>query len=113
MIQLEEKEVKKIIKTEVIKAIKLLNLSQIVDDIIDDSLEEVVKDRMSEKMDKDLSNDTQLEEVIMKSTKDETLMWIDNNISPEYMGEILKEAMLEKLRELSFEQVKELVNNIK
>lgn len=113
MMELDEKEVKKIIKTEVVKALKLLNLSQIVDDIIDDNLEEVIRDRISEKMDNDLSNDTQLEEMITKSTKDETLMWIDNNISPEYMCEILKEAMLEKLRGLSFEQVKDIVNRIK
>lgn len=111
--ELDEKEVKKTVKTEVIKALKLLNLPQVVDDIIDDNLEEVIRDRISEKMDNDLSNDTQLEEMITKATKYETLMWIDNNISPEYMGEILKEAMLEKLRELTFEQVKELVNNIK
>lgn len=111
--ELDEKEVRKIVKNEVIKALKVLNLSEIVDDIIDDNLEEVIKDRISEKMDDDLSNDNQLEEMITKATKEETLIWIDNNISPEYMGEILKEAMLEKLRELSFEQVKELVNNIK
>jgi hypothetical protein len=110
---LDEKEVKKIVRGEVIKSLKLLNLSQVVDDIIDDNLEEVIRDRISEKMDNDLSNDTQLEEMITKATKDETLMWIDNNISPEYMGKLLKEAMLEKLRELTFEQVKELVNNIK
>jgi glutamine synthetase type III len=111
--ELDEKEVKKIVRGEVIKALKLLNLSHVVDDIIDDNLEEVIRDRISEKMDNDLSNDTQIEEMITKATKDETLMWIDNNISPEYMCEILKEAMLEKLRELTFEQVKELVNNIK
>lgn len=111
--ELDEKEIKKIVRGEVIKSLKLLNLSQVVDDIIDDNLEEVIRDRISEKMDNDLSNDTQLEEMITKATKDETLMWIDNNISPEYMGKLLKEAMLEKLRELTFEQVKELVNNIK
>lgn len=105
----DEKEIKDIIKKEISKRIKDVD----VEDILDLNLKDMVQESVEEEMCKRLGMGSKLEEHITEVVKEETLSWIRNNIDVSTLEDILKEAMVEKLRDFSFEQIKELMNVIK
>ena len=108
-VYVDEKEIKDIVKKEVAKRVKDAD----VEDILDLTLDDMVRENIEEEMTKRLGEGSKLEEHITEVAKEETLDWIRNNIDCSTLEDILKEAMVERLREFSFEQVKELMNSIK
>lgn len=104
-----EKEIKKIMKSEISKKVKEADIESVLDVNIYDMVEESV----CKELRKRFEEGNKLEQHITKVVKDETLVWIENNICASMLKDILKEAMVEKLKEFSFEQVKELINTIK
>ena len=105
----DEKEIKDIIKKEISKRIKDVD----IENILDLNLNDMVQENVEEEMTKRLGVGSKLEEHITEVAKEETLLWIRNNIDVSTLEDILKEAMVEKLRDFSFEQIKELMNVIK
>jgi hypothetical protein len=105
----DEKEIKDIIKKEIVKRTKEID----VENIIDLNLDNMVEENVNEEMRKRLEPDGELERLISDVAKEETYEWINNNIKQEELIDILKEAMVEKLKEFSFEKIKEIMNNIK
>ena len=103
-----EKETKAIIKREVTKQMKDFNLHSMIEDIIEEVLYDIVENILEEK----LSEGDNLNQMISSLAKEQTVHWIDGNIEPEQMVEIIKESMVQKLKELSFEQVREIVSKI-
>lgn len=80
-------------------------------------LKEIIEECAYEKteyyMDKQLSKGQALEELVIKCAKEQTDEWLKCNIYNDLLEECIKEAILERLREFSFEQIKELMNTIK
>ena len=76
-------------------------------------IEECAYEKTEEYMDKKLSKGQALEELVIKCAKEQTDEWLHCNINNDILEECVKEAILERLREFSFEQIKELMNGIK
>ena len=89
----------------------------IINKLEDYDLKEVIEECAYEKteyyMDKQLSKGQALEELVTKCAKEQTDEWLKCNIYDDILHECIKEAILERLREFSFEQIKELMNSIK
>ena len=103
-----EKEIKAITTKEIRKELKEYDIH----DIIHNNLDEIVLESVSEHLNNKLYEDRNLDDLIIKSLKNETVKWIENNIEKDEMLQILKEAMVDKLKEFSFEQVKQIVNEV-
>lgn len=104
----DENEVKKAVRKEIEKQLEKYEIS----DILALNLEEMVTENVNAEMEERFATDDKLEKHIASVVKEETLLWIGNNIDNELLRDIIKEAMVEKLKEFSFEQVKELVRLI-
>ena len=89
----------------------------IINKLEDYDLKEVIEECVYEKteyyMDKQLSKGQALEELVIKCAKEQTDEWLKCNIYEGLLQECIKEAIFERLREFSFEQIKELMNKIK
>lgn len=72
----------------------------------------MVTENVNAEMEERLDTDEKLREHIASVVKEETLLWISNNMEDDLLREIIKETMIEKLKEFSFEQVKELIRLI-
>ena len=78
-----------------------------------DIIEECAYEKTEYYMDKQLSKGQALEELVIKCAKEQTNEWLKCNIYDDILQECIKKAILERLREVSFEQLKELMNNTK
>lgn len=78
-----------------------------------DVIEECAYKKTEEYMDKQLSKRHKLERLVMECAKEQTDEWLKCNIYEDILQECIKKAILERLREFSFEQLKELMNNTK
>ena len=78
-----------------------------------DVIEECAYKKTEEYMDKQLSKGHKLERLVMECAKEQTDEWLKCNIYDDILQECIKKAILERLREFSFEQIKELMNNTK
>ena len=78
-----------------------------------DVIEECAYKKTEYYMDKQLSKGQALEELVIKCAKEQTNEWLKCNIYDDILQECIKKAILERLREVSFEQLKELMNNTK
>jgi sugar-specific transcriptional regulator TrmB len=103
-----EKEIKAITTKEIRKELKEYDIH----DIIHNNLDEIVLESVSEHLNNKLYDGSNLEDLIIESSKKEIVVWIENNIEKDEMLQILKEAMVEKLKEFSFEQVKQIINEV-
>lgn len=80
---------------------------------LQETIEECAYHKTENYMDKQLSKGQKLEKLVMDCAKEQTNEWLNCNISEELLEECIKEAILERLREFSFEEIKELMNGIK
>ena len=76
-------------------------------------IEECAYEKTEYYMDKQLSKGQALEELVIKCAKEQTNEWLKCNIYDDILQECIKKAILERLREVSFEQLKELMNSAK
>lgn len=104
----DENEVKKAVRKEIEKQLEKYEIS----DILALNLEEMVTENVNAEMEERFATDDKLEKHITSAVKEETLLWIRNNIDNELLRDIIKEAMIEKLKEFSFEDIKELIKFI-
>ena len=99
-------------------SIKPEDLKELICTKLEDyDLKEVIEECAYEKteyyMDKQLSKGQTLEELVIKCAKEQTDEWLKCNIYEDILQECIKEAIVERLREFSFEQIKELMIKIK
>ena len=93
--------------------LKELISTKLEDYDLKDIIEECAYEKTEYYMDKQLSKGQTLEELVIKCAKEQTDEWLKCNIYDDILQECIKKAILERLREFSFEQIKELINVIK
>ena len=105
---IDETQLNKFVKSEIKSAIADYDIYNIIDNNIDDIVCEQVESNISKRIDEG----TNLDSLIIETTNSSTLEWLNNNISHEEMLDIVKEAMIEKLKEFSFEDIKKLIDKL-
>ena len=93
--------------------LKELISTKLEDYDLKDIIEECAYEKTEYYMDKQLSKGQKLEKLVMDCAKEQTNEWLKCNIYEDLLQECIKKAILERLREFSFEQIKELINKIK
>lgn len=86
-------------------------INEYVDDL---NIDEFIDDKVERKLDdKFFSSDARLEDYIIKATKPEMFEWFENNIGKDEIKECIKEAIIEKLKDFSMDELIEMVKRIK
>lgn len=99
-------------------SIKPEDLKELIRNKLEDyDLKDIIEDCAYEKteyyMDNKLSKGEALEKLVTECAKEQTNEWLKCNIYEDLLQECIKEAILERLRGFSFEQIKELMNGVK